>query len=116
MRQAYIQAVHDSEIAISAITQAEILYGLHKKPDMARLRVAFENFSARTRILSWDASTANSYAVLRTDLERSGRALDLMDLLIASQALAHGAVLITGDKAFRHAPANLAVDNWATDV
>ena len=39
--------------AISVITQAEILFGLEKKPEAWRVRAAFESFLDFVQILPW---------------------------------------------------------------
>ena len=46
----------------------------------------------------------------------SGKSLALMDLLIASQAVATGAVLVSHDNAFRRLTSFLTVTDWATDI
>jgi tRNA(fMet)-specific endonuclease VapC len=44
-------------------------------------------------------------------LERSGKSLAAMDMLIAAHALEAGATLVSSDRAFRHVP-GLTVDDW----
>ena len=115
-RDAYLAADSYARIAISAITQAEILFGLEKKPQAQKLRSTFEDFFVAVTILPWDTAVARVYGKLRARLTAVGTTLAAMDLLIASHALAIGAVLVTHDQVFRHAAPMLTCEDWATDL
>ena len=49
-------------------------------------------------------------------LEARGITVESMDLLIAAQAIAAGAVLVTNDKIFAHVEDLRATVNWANDL
>ena len=57
-----------------------------------------------------------AYAATRARLEARGITVGAMDLWIAAQAVAAGAVLVTRDKIFSHMEALPATVNWATDL
>ena len=103
-------------VAISAVTEAEIRFGLSLKPGAVRLRDAVEKFLQTIEIRAWDSGAARGYASLRTQLKRSGKSLSTADLMIAAHAIAAGAILVTHDKAFLHAAPPLSIADWATDV
>jgi tRNA(fMet)-specific endonuclease VapC len=103
-------------VAISAITEAEIRYGLAKKPSAVRLSEAVEEFLAAIEILPWDSDAARTYGRLRAAMTSAGKSLSAMDMLIAAHAIAVDAVLVSNDGAFRHAKGLLGLVNWATDV
>jgi tRNA(fMet)-specific endonuclease VapC len=105
-----------ASVAISAITVAEILYGLELKPEATRLRASVERLFQAVEIRSWDSPAAQAYGRLRARLRSAGKTLAEMDLLIASHALAAGAVLVSHDKAFQHVTPFLTVVDWATDL
>jgi tRNA(fMet)-specific endonuclease VapC len=110
-------AMKDDEVAcISAITEAEICYGLAKRPDATALRSVMEGFLARLRVLPWGRDEAQSYGELRAKLEASGATLGHMDMLIAAHAVSMDAVLVTNDKAFAQVDQLSATVNWATDL
>ncbi|WP_263358744.1 type II toxin-antitoxin system VapC family toxin [Acidicapsa ligni] len=112
-----LAALQNDEVAcISAITEAEILYGLARRPDATALRAAIEDFLGRLRILPWGRSEAQSYGQLRAKLEASGTSLGHMDMLIAAHAVSTGAILVTNDKAFTQVDQLHATVNWATDI
>lgn len=110
------EALERAPVAISAVTEAEIRYGLELKPEATRLRDAVERLFQALEILSWDSASARAYSILRARLRQEGKSLAAMDLLIAAQALASGAVLITHDKAFQHAATLIKIVDWATDL
>jgi tRNA(fMet)-specific endonuclease VapC len=87
-------------LAISVITQAEVLYGLERISASPLQRVTAENFFAKVTVLDWNPAAARAYAKLRTAQERKGRPLSTEDMLIAAQALAEDLTLVTHDQAF----------------
>jgi predicted nucleic acid-binding protein len=104
--QEAVLAVPEEELFISAITVAELLYGLEKHGgrENARRRLELEVFS-RLPILPFDEDAARIYASLRADLECAGTPLDESDLQIAAIALSRGLRLLTGNgRHFRRVP------------
>jgi tRNA(fMet)-specific endonuclease VapC len=100
-----------SAIAISSVTEAELLYGLARKPGASTLAAAVSAFLRHVQALPWDSEAAARYATLRAGLESAGTPIGNLDTLIAAHALALDAVLVTHDKAFERVP-GLAVENW----
>ena len=100
-----------AQLAISAVTEAELLLGVARKPEALRLKSAVEEFLLRVETLPWDSKAARSYADVRAALERSGTPMRNLDIMIAAHALAVEAVLVTDDRAFRRI-GRLKVENW----
>ncbi len=100
-----------AEVGISAVTEAELLFGVARKPEAARLKLAVDEFLLRVEILPWDSAAARQYAMLRSTLEDSGNPMGNMDMLIAAQALAAPAVLVTHDRVFQRVK-HLKVEDW----
>ena len=100
-----------SEVGISVVTEAELRFGVASKPGATRLKLAVEEFLLRVEILPWDSQAAEHYAKLRTALEDAGSPMGNMDMMIAAQALAAGAVLVTHDRVF-HRVKQLKVEDW----
>ena len=101
-----------ARVCISAITEAEVRYGLAKHSLSKDARDAIEQFLLNIDVLAWDSDAARAYGNLRAQLEAKGRPLGNMDLLIAAHAAAVGAVLVTNDQAFSHARGSLVTTNW----
>jgi len=106
-----LQAQPVAAIGISAVTEAELLYGLARKPAAAALAAAVAAFLRHVQALPWDSEAAARYGVLRAALEAAGTPLGGMDTLIAAHAMATDATLVTNDQAFRRVP-GLGVEDW----
>ena len=100
-----------ASLCISAITKGELLFGLAKRPDARRLHLVVLEFLRRVDVLPWDSAIAERYGSVRADMERQGKTLAPLDLLIATHALGVGAVLVTNDRAFGQV-AGLHVEDW----
>lgn len=112
---AHLNHIGTSRVFISAITDAEIRYGLAKNPAAIRLRHAVEELWARVTVLDFTAKTAKIYGALRAQLEISGMPMSPLDTLIATTALEHNnpadMVLVTNDHAFSRVT-ELLVEDW----
>ena len=87
-------------VGLSAFTQAELLYGLARRPQAAELRFQVQKFLRGFQVIPWDSDAAVSYGELRAAQERKGRRLSHEDLMIAAHALATGLTLVTRDRVF----------------
>jgi tRNA(fMet)-specific endonuclease VapC len=105
----------DEVACLSAISEAEIHYGLAKRPAATALKERMEWFLAAVTILPWGRVEAKAYGKLRAKLELQGMTLESMDMQIAAHAIAMGAVLVTNDKAFARVEGLHETVNWATD-
>ncbi len=105
-----------ANVCISAITEAELLRGVAKKPEAKRLAVVVKEFLLRVDILPWDSDAAEAYARLRTACENEGKSLGAMDMLIAAHSVAAETVLITNDKAFYNVKHFLQLEDWTKPI
>lgn len=105
-----------TNICISAITEAELLRGVARKPEARRLAVIVKEFLLRVEILPWDSAAANAYAQLRTACENDGKSLGVMDMLIAAHSFAVGAILVSNDRAFYNVEHHLMLEDWTKPV
>jgi len=101
---------------ISVVTEAEIRYGLAKKPPSPALRTVLDDFLRKIQILPWGSGEALVYGDLRFKLERAGKILGNLDMLIAAHAVSTNATLVTRDKAFAQVEDLRPPVNWATDL
>ena len=90
--------------SLSAIVAAEISYGLERQQlSQARTTLVRELLSVLP-IEPFDLKVAAAYGCLRAELQRAGRSLSAMDLLIASHAMALDRTLVSADQAFQEVP------------
>jgi tRNA(fMet)-specific endonuclease VapC len=103
-------------ICISAITEAELLGSVAKKPEAKTLPVAVKEFLLRVEILPWDSDAANAYAQLQSACEKEAKSLSTLDRLIAAHSIAAGAVLVTNDKSFYNVAHHLTLEDWTKPI
>ena len=100
-----------AEVGVSVVTEAELRFGVFRRPEATNLKVAVEEFLLRVEVLAWDSDAARHYAHLRAALEERGEPMGNLDMMIAAQALAAGVVLVTSDSVFRRVK-GLKVQDW----
>jgi tRNA(fMet)-specific endonuclease VapC len=100
-----------ADVGISAVTEAELRFGVARKPQANRLELAVQEFLVRVEILAWDSAAARHYAILRSALEDNGAPMGNLDMMIAAQALAIDAILVSHDRVF-HRVKHLKVEDW----
>jgi tRNA(fMet)-specific endonuclease VapC len=100
-----------AEVGISVVTEAELRFGVARNPLALQLKLAVDEFLLRVEILPWDSAAAQHYAMLRSVLEDSGAPMGNLDMMIAAQALASGAMLVTHDRVFRRVK-GLKIEDW----
>ena len=101
-----------AEVGISVITEAELLFGLARRPEATRLKAVVEEFLLRVDVLPWDSAAAHQYSRIRATLEGSGEPMGNLDLMIAAQALALDLVLVSSDAVFRRVK-GLKIEDWS---
>jgi len=102
-----------AEVGISVITEAELLFGLARRPDATNLKTVVEEFLLRVEVLSSDSEAAQQYSKIRATLEGAGEPMGNLDLMIAAQALALDLVLVSSDAVFRRVR-GLKIEDWTT--
>jgi toxin FitB len=96
----WVRARDRRELRMTAISLAEVRYGIARLPDGRRKQVllgaADEIFSAfADQILPVDAAAAEYYAVIASSRERAGKPIPGFDALIAAVCRSQGATLAT---------------------
>jgi tRNA(fMet)-specific endonuclease VapC len=91
------------EITVSAVTQAELLYGVAKRGHPHGLVTRVHGFLVRVTVLAWTHQ-----------VEANGITLAPMDMMIAAHAKATSATLVTRDKVFSRIAHSLSLQDWTT--
>ena len=87
------------------------MFGLAKAPEAKRLHQAVKELLRRVDILPWSSAVMERYGSIRADLEKQGKPLGPLDLLIAAHAMEKDCVLVTDDAAFGRV-AGLVIEDW----
>lgn len=97
----WLDSLNAADIGTTAITAAELLYGVARLPDgqrKARLAEAVHNLldqDFESRVAPFDAAAAARYAVVVVDREKNGRPISVADAQIAAICRTLGATLAT---------------------
>jgi tRNA(fMet)-specific endonuclease VapC len=101
-----------AEVGISVVTEAELRFGVERRPEAVTLKKVVEEFLQLVEVLPWNSEVARHYASIRAALEREVEPMGNLDLMIAAQAVAAEAVLVTHDQVFRRVK-GLKVEDWS---
>jgi tRNA(fMet)-specific endonuclease VapC len=100
------------KVAISAITMAELEYGVYKSSNPARNAQRLIQACTPLTILPFDNEAAAAYGLIRSQLEAKGTPIGPMDTLIAAHAVSRKATLVTNNLREFKRIKNLRVENW----
>ena len=107
-----------SDLAVSAITRFELLYGVErcppawKKKESGKVHILLENLV----ILPFTGETSAYAATIRASLEAAGNPIGPMDVLIAATALENSLSLVTNNlEEFRRVP-RLSCLTWCGEL
>ena len=101
------------DTCISAISKAELQYGVAISPRREQDRAALEAFLKHIQVLALGEDAAEDYGQIRAALKASGQMIGANDLFIAAHARSLGLVLVTNNvREFARVP-GLQLENWA---
>lgn len=102
------------EIGVTAITVAELQFGVFKSSDIKRNRGALLRFLAPLEILPFSSEAAEKYGTIKARIRARGTMIGELDCLIAAQALSLELPLVTNNVSEFNRVPNLKVENWVT--
>ena len=101
------------DIAVSSITVAELQFGVRKSQQPERNQQALSHFLLPLMVVDFDQTAATTYGEVRASLERQGRPIGPLDMLIAAHALSLKLTLVTNNVGEFGRVQGLVVKNWA---
>lgn len=107
----HIRRVGEMQVCTSIIVAAELRYGSAKKGS-PRLAEQLATVLNALEILPFGVPADVTYGLVRARLEERGKPIGANDLLIASQALALGLVLVTDNEREFARVDGLSHENW----
>ncbi|MDH4320994.1 MAG: type II toxin-antitoxin system VapC family toxin [Desulfobulbaceae bacterium] len=107
-----LRAIAISDVVISAITLAELEYGVAKSSRPSQNNDALQEFVAPLEIMPFDDAAACRYGEIRDYLEKEGKVIGSMDMLIAAHAGSLNYTLVSNNlREFERVP-GLLLANW----
>ncbi len=100
------------EVAISAVALSELIYGAVNSARPADNLRRLERLLVLTPVIPFDEDCSRMYGQIRVMLKAKGRPCGDMDMLIASTAMAQGAVLVTDNLRHFEEIDGLTLANW----
>ena len=103
-----------NRLCISWFNYLELVYGVEKSTSKKTNRENLQSFLREIIVepVKQNPSLINNYTSTRITLEKAGKPLDQLDLLIGAHALTLEAMLVTNNtKHFERIP-GLSIENW----
>lgn len=116
---AWLDKQHVETLCLTAITLAELRYGIAALPEGRRKRVLSDRLETETlplfagRILPFDDAASRTYARLQSSARTVGTPMSAMDGLIAAICATHRCALATRNTADFRSTGLTVIDPWA---
>ena len=108
----HLQAVPVSDVCMSVISKAELLYGVEVSPRRAQDAAALAAFLPYVEAMDFADAAALHYAEIRAHLKKRGTLIGANDLFIAAHARALGLTLVTNNTVEFERVSKLKLENW----
>ena len=100
------------ELCVSAITMAELEFGINNSSKPEQNRLALIMFLSNIEIIPFDVDAAKEYGIIRSNLKSKGVLIGANDMLFAAHAKSLGYTLVTNNTREFERVDGLLVDNW----
>ena len=101
-----------AEVCMSAVTKAELLYGVQVSPRRKQDAEAVRGLLVYVEALDFPEAAALDYAEIRAELKARGEMIGANDLFIAAHARHLGLTLVTNNTSEFSRVRGLAVESW----
>ena len=108
----HIKKLKIHQVKLSAISLAELEYGVSKSRAREKNRQALIDFATPFDIIEFNDNDAEVFGIIRADLEKRGLVIGPYDMQIAAQAITRDLVLVTNNTAEFSRIQNLKLENW----
>ena len=98
---------------MSAVTYLELVYGAWKSERSQQNLRVIQELRRLIPVLPLDATVAESYGPISTNLERWGKVIGSYDLMIAAHAVSLDLILVTNNTREFQRVKGLRIENWA---
>lgn len=102
----------DDEMSLSVISYGELVFGAKKSGSVEKNLKTVEYIKSIFSLVDVTPDVMDVFGELKAKIQKTGRIIDDMDLLIASTAIAENMILVTHNtKHFEKIP-NLRIQDW----
>lgn len=100
------------DVGVSSITVAELAHGANKSNQIEQNLSALEQFLLPIELADFDQQASAAYGIVRAFLERAGKLIGSMDMLIGAHALSLGVILVTNNTHEFQRILKLKIEDW----
>ena len=104
--------IDDYQILISAITVAELYYGVYKSSKIDENCSLIDNLMSEINVVDFDAKAGELFGKIKADLKLKGKIINDSDLFIASIAMSNNYTLVTNNEKHFNRIKGLKIENW----
>jgi tRNA(fMet)-specific endonuclease VapC len=97
---------------ISALTVAELEYGIENSSKIEENRIALLKFLSLFTVLPFEDEDAIPYGKLKSKLKKEGRIIGPIDMLLAAQAISRDFALVTNNTKEFERIEHIKLENW----
>ena len=108
-----LKSIDPKDVCISSVTYAELMHGVEKSAAVEKNRLALALLLSNIEILDFDTRAAEDYGKIRAALEKQGRPIGVLDMMIAAHARSRGLVVVTNNTGEFSRVSELELENWA---
>lgn len=99
-------------ICISVVTYAELRYGIERSLSKKVNQEVVTDFVRHLTVYEWDDNAAEQYGKIRASLDKKGKPIGAMDMMIAAHARSLDAILVTNNQKHFKQVSGLKIVNW----
>src|SRR5947209_16328745 len=107
-----LQRVSPSDVCISVITKAELLFGVEVSARRQHDQAALEAFLRYVEVLDFGNGATPHYANIRAELKTRGKMIGANELFIAAHARSLDLTLVTNNTREFGRVRDLSLENW----
>lgn len=108
-----IKEVGDTNIYLSAITVAELYFGIFNSQKKNQNLKKIQKHLEKTQIKNFNRSAAKTFGRLKAELKKNGKTLADMDLAIAAIAEENNLALVTHNTRHFEKIPGLVIEDWS---
>lgn len=102
-------------IYISALTLAELEFGVENSREIERNRIALLKFVSIFNILNFDDADAIAYGKLKSELRKKGQLIGPIDMLLSAQAISKALIFVTNNTNEFSRVSSLIIEDWSLE-